>query len=87
MEIDASIQGLGSVLLQLQDNGKPHPIAYTSHALSSGERNYGVTKLEMLAVVWAVIHFRACLYVPTSPFIPTISSEECLVGFSCDRNE
>ena len=62
METDASIQGLGSVLSQLQEDGKPHPIAYTSHALSPEERNYGVTELEMLVVVWAVTHFRAYLY-------------------------
>ena len=56
VETDASIQGLGSVLSQLQE-GKPHPIAYASRVLSPGERNYGITELEMLAVVWAVTHF------------------------------
>ena len=64
VETDASIQGLRSVLLQLQEDGKPHPIAYESCVLSPGERNYGITELETLAVMWAVTHFRAYLYGP-----------------------
>ena len=62
LETDASIQGLGAVLSQKQDDGKLHPIAYASRALNGAERNYGVTELETLAVVWAMSHFRSHLY-------------------------
>jgi len=62
LEIDASGQGLGAVLVQEQDNGTTAPIAYASRTLQRHERNYGVTELEALGVVWAVKHFRPYLY-------------------------
>ena len=62
LETDASIVGLGAVLSQTQDDSKNHPVAFASRALSPAERNYAVTELETLAVVWAVSHFRYYLY-------------------------
>ena len=38
------------------------PVAYSSRSLSRHEKNYGITELEALGVVWAVRHFRAYLY-------------------------
>ena len=54
LETDASIQGLGAVLSQVQEDGRPHPIAYASRSLSPSEKNYGITDLETLAVVWSI---------------------------------
>ena len=62
LETDASIQGLGAILSQSKEDGKLHPLAYASRSLSNPERNYSVTKLETLGVVWAIHHFRAYLY-------------------------
>ncbi len=62
LHTDASIQGLGAVLEQEQDDGRLHPVAYASRSLSKAEKNYGITDLEALGVVWAVKHFRAYLY-------------------------
>ena len=53
---------LGAVLSQKQSNGQLHPVAYVSRALSPPERNYGVTELEILTVVWAMQHFNAYIY-------------------------
>ena len=62
LETDASIKGLGAVLLQRQSNSQLYPVAYASRALSPPEKNYGVTELETPAVVWAMQHFNAYLY-------------------------
>ena len=62
LETDASIQELGAVLSQVQEDGKLRPVAYASRALNPSEKNYSVTELELLAVVWAVTHFHYYLY-------------------------
>ena len=60
VEMDAIISGIGAVLSQRQENGRLHPVAYTS--LSSAECNYSVTELKTLTVVWALTKFHDYLY-------------------------
>lgn len=62
LETDASGAGLGAVLAQKQQDETVRPIAYASRTLQQHERNYGVTELEALGVVWAVRHFRHYIY-------------------------
>ena len=62
LEPDASVLGLGAVLSQVQEDGLLHPVAYASRATSPSERNYGITDLETLAVVWSLSHFKPYLY-------------------------
>ena len=50
---DASGDGLGAVLCQIQ-NGQKRVIAYALRSLSKSERNYPVHKLEFLALKWAI---------------------------------
>ena len=54
LETDASGDGLGAVLSQKQEDGKFHPVAYASRGLKSSEKNYHSSKLEFLALKWAV---------------------------------
>lgn len=54
---DASTIGLGAVLSQIGQDQKEHPIAFISRRISDAESRYGATKLELLAVKWAVEHF------------------------------
>ena len=62
LETDASIKGLGAVLSQRQEDNQLHPVAFSSRALSAAEKNYSITELETLAVVWAIQHYHAYLY-------------------------
>ena len=62
LHTDASGEGLGAVLEQEQDDNRLHPVAYASRSLNKHERNYSITDMEALAVVWAAKHFRAYLY-------------------------
>ena len=61
LETDASGKGLGAVLAQQQDDSKVHPIAFASRALNNHEKNYGISEMETLAVVWAAKLFRPYL--------------------------
>ena len=55
---DASGFALGAVL----SNCNSKPIAYASRCLNKAELNYSTIEKELLAVVWAVRHFRPYLY-------------------------
>ena len=57
LETDASGSGLGAVLAQQQDDGTVKPVAYASRSLQAHQKNYGITELEGLGVVWAIKHF------------------------------
>ena len=68
LETDASKEGLGAVLSQKKDDGRFHPVAYGSRALTMHEKNYHSTKLEFLALKWAITeHFKE--YLPYRPFL------------------
>ena len=68
LETDASKEGLGAVLSQKQEDGRFHPVAYGSRVLSTHKKNYHLTKLEFLALKWAVMeHFKE--YLLYQPFL------------------
>ena len=68
LETDASIEGLGAVLSQEQDDGCYHPVAYASRGLKGGELKYHSSKLEFLALKWAMTEqFRE--YLQYQPFL------------------
>ena len=63
LHTDASEIGLGAILYQDQDNGTTHVIAYASWSLSKSEKKYHSSKLEFLALKWAITEqFHEYLY-------------------------
>ena len=68
LETDASIEGLGAVLSQEQEDGRYHSAAYASRGLKGGELKYHSSKLEFLAFKWAMTkQFRE--YLQYQPFV------------------
>ena len=58
---DASLAGFGAVLEQEITEGMRVPIAYASRTTSTAEKKYGVTELEVAALVYALEHFEVYL--------------------------
>ncbi|KAL7291197.1 hypothetical protein TKK_0015038 [Trichogramma kaykai] len=58
---DASPVGLGAVLIQIDNNG-PRIIAFGNKSLTDCEKRYCQTEKEVLALVWAVEHFKIYLF-------------------------
>uniref|UniRef100_A0A146MBF8 RNA-directed DNA polymerase n=1 Tax=Lygus hesperus TaxID=30085 RepID=A0A146MBF8_LYGHE len=68
LDTDASDKALGAVLSQIQD-GREVVLAYYSKCLSKAERNYCVTRKELLGLVNALRHFDSFGLTSGEPFI------------------
>ena len=67
LETDTSKEGLGAILFQESDDGQYHPVAFASRELKGGEPKYHSSKLEFLALKWAITEqFRE--YLQYQPF-------------------
>ena len=62
LKMDTSKEGLRAVLSQKQVDGHFHLVVYGSQALTAHKKNYHSTKLEFLALKWAIMeHFKEYL--------------------------
>ena len=61
IEVDASGYATGGALLQKQDDGLWHPVAFRSASMQAAERNYEIYDCEMLAVIEALKDWRSFL--------------------------
>ena len=57
IQTDASLKGLGAVLLQ-----QGRPVCYASKALTETERNYSNIEREPLGVVWGLERFNYYIF-------------------------
>ena len=82
LDTDASNEGVGAVLSQVQE-GEERVIGYYSKTLTPPERNYCVTRRELLAVVKGVKHFRPYLYGQKF----TLRTDHASLLWLCQRKE
>ena len=82
LDTDASNEGVGAVLSQVQE-GEERVIGYYSKTLTPPERNYCVTRRELLAVVKGVKHFRPYLYGQKF----TLRTDHASLLWLCQRRE
>ena len=61
VKCDASRQGLGAALEQLDSEGWK-TVAFASRFLNSNEERYSINELEMLGVIWAIKYFEYYLF-------------------------
>ena len=62
LHTDASHIALGAILAQIDADGREYVTQYASKLLKNEERNYGISELECLAIIWAIHLFRVYLY-------------------------
>lgn len=62
LTVDACMRGCGSVLSQIQSDGTEKPISFASRAFNKSERNKPIIELELLAIYYAIIHYKPYLY-------------------------
>ena len=80
---DASHNGLGAVLEQLNSDGW-RPISFASRYLNEAEKKYSTNELEMLAVVWEAEYFRN--YVLGRTFV-IVTDHKALVSLLNGNNK
>ena len=61
LHTDASHIGFDAVILQKQDDGRLHSVAYFSKTASDAESRYHNYELKTLAIIYAVRKFRTYL--------------------------
>ncbi|XP_066946149.1 uncharacterized protein [Macrobrachium rosenbergii] len=64
---DASDVGVGAVLLQNDEQGVSHPVAFFSKKLTSAQRKYSTVEKETLALILAINHFSVYLSSTGTP--------------------
>ncbi|KAF8823142.1 hypothetical protein HHX47_DHR12000006 [Lentinula edodes] len=68
IEVDASGFATGGALMQKQDDGQWHPVAFRSASMQPAERNYEIYDREMLAIIEALKDWRNFLEGLPQPF-------------------
>ncbi|XP_071483344.1 uncharacterized protein [Diadema antillarum] len=84
--VDASDTGGGGALMQKDDNGVDHPVAYMSRKFNKHQRRYSTVEKETLALVMALRHFDVYLNTTKYPVL-VYTDHNPLVFLSRMRNK
>jgi len=69
VETDASDDAMGGTLIQRDEEGRPHPVAFVSKKFSDTERRYGTPDQELMAIITAFKEWRHYLSGTKEPVI------------------
>lgn len=83
LQTDASKNGIGAVLSQINDNSEEHPIFYLSRKMLPNELNYSVAEKECLAIVWSINKLR--YYLQGHKFT-VVTDHKALIWLDKTRN-
>ena len=84
LSTDASYNGVGYVLGQLDNAGNEHPIAYGGRSLRKHEKNYAITELECLALLEGIRKYH--IYLADNKFT-AYTDHKALLGISKTKPE
>jgi transposase InsO family protein len=62
LRTDASVVGVGGMLVQIDDNGKELPVCYVSKAFNATERRWSTYEQEAYGIVFSVLKLRKYLF-------------------------
>lgn len=74
VEIDASSDAIGAVLVQRNMDGKVHPITFASRTMTEVERKYEICERKALAAIFALKKFRVYL-LSSRPLFPVTNHQ------------
>lgn len=69
LTVDASSNGLGAILSQIDDSGEERPISFASRTLNKAEQRYAQIQKEATAIIFGVRRFHQYLYGRSVPFV------------------
>lgn len=85
LTVDASPNGLGAILSQIDDSGIEKPVSFMSRSLSNAEKNYSQIQKEATAIVFGVRKYHQFLYGRSEPFILKTDHKPLLSIFSPEK--
>ena len=85
VKVDASNFATGAALIQRDDWNKACLVAYCSQTLNQAKRGYNIYDKELLAVLWALWHWRHCL-ADAKHQVVVHTDHEALLGFKEPKN-
>lgn len=81
IQTDASYVGLGAELFQIDNEGQRNTLSFASRSLCGAERNYTVTELELLGILFACQKFK--IYILGHPINLYTDHKALTFLFSC----